>query len=84
MQGVDIPFSESPQERFDRSYISSSEIIQELKISRTALLYARRKGKLPEPIVISETIMVWERDTVMPFLITWKNKLNARRGTNAS
>ncbi len=62
-------------------YITSAEIQQDLGITRAAILYARRTGKLPEAIEVQPgTLFIWERKTVEPYLSAWKTILNARRG----
>lgn len=69
------------QEKFDRDYISSSEICQSLDISRSALVAARRRGILPEPITIQGSLVFfWERDEVIPNLMKWRFNLQAKRG----
>lgn len=69
------------QARFDQMYISSTEITTELGVSRVAVLQARRRGLLPEPVVVNQTqIYLWERATVKPFLDAWRINLASRRG----
>lgn len=72
---------ETAQDRFSRIYISSAEIQKKLELTRSALLYARKTGKLPGAIDVSEgRIFVWERETIQPYLDAWQMVLNARRG----
>lgn len=69
------------QERFDELYITSSEIQQELKVNRSAILYARRRGMLPEPIVVrGSRSFIWERERARPFIDAWALSLASRRG----
>lgn len=69
------------QERFDEVYITSSEIAEELKIERSTIVNARRRGLLPEPIIIKGIrAFIWERNTVRPLLDAWKVSLASRRG----
>jgi hypothetical protein len=69
------------QRAFDEKYITAGQIMRDLKISRAALLYARRCGKLPEPIVVNEgRLFVWSREIVQAQLDAWKLELKARRG----
>lgn len=68
------------QREFDEKYISSTEIMQSLNVTRPTILSARRTGRLPDPIDIQGKIFIWERDKVMPYLEAWKLVLNARRG----
>lgn len=65
---------------FDKQYISSSEIMKDLKVTRTALFTARMTGKLPDAINIQGKIFLWERCKVQPYLEAWKMVLNVRRG----
>lgn len=68
------------QADFDRQYITSSEIMKMLGISRAGFLYGRRSGKLPEPIMVNEgRLMVWERDAVQEKLATWKKAIDDRK-----
>lgn len=73
----------SAQKKFDEQYITSSEIMQTLSVTRTSILTARRTKKLPDPIDIQGKIFIWERDKVMPYLNAWKIILDARRGNAA-
>lgn len=69
------------QERFDELYITSSEIQEELNVERSTILNARRRGLLPEPILVRGVrAFIWERDKVRPYLEAWKISLASRRG----
>jgi hypothetical protein len=64
------------QTKFDETYITSAEIAAELKISRTAIIYARRRNVLPSPIIIQGSkTHLWLRKEVTPILRAWKAKL---------
>lgn len=70
----------TPQARFDAIYISSNEIAADVGVSRTAVLHARKRGLLPDPIVVNgNQIIIWERDVVAPFVAAWKTILGVRR-----
>lgn len=71
------------QREFDERYITSSEIMDTLGVTRTTILLARRTGKLPDPIDIQGKIFIWERDKVKDYLAAWKVVLDARRGAHA-
>lgn len=71
------------QREFNERYITSSEIMEKLRVTRTTILLARRTGKLPDPINIQGKIFVWERDKVTPYLDAWKIVLDVRRGAGA-
>lgn len=76
-----IAHTNAAQVEFDQKYITASEIMRDLRISRPTLRYARETNKLPSPIVLNEgTLFVWERDIIKPYLEAWKNSLTARRG----
>lgn len=71
----------TPQQEFDELYITSSEIGQSLGVCRATIVNARRRGLLPEPIVVNGAqICIWQRATVSPYLETWRKQLLARRG----
>lgn len=68
------------QQEFDEIYITSSEIGQELGVCRATLVNARRRGLLPDPIIVnSAQIFIWKRDVVRPYLDAWRIMLQARR-----
>lgn len=70
----------SAQETFDQKYVSSREILQRLKVTRPTISQARKRGLLPEPIVINDTlIFLWERDVVEPFIAAWETILKVKR-----
>lgn len=72
------------QKAFDERYITSAEIQRDLAVSRTSILNARRRGLLPEPIVINgNQIFIWERVTVMEGLHAWRHILGVRRSPQA-
>lgn len=69
------------QQEFDEIYITSSEIGHELGVCRATLVNARRRGLLPDPIVVNGAqIFIWKRDVVRPYLDAWRLMLQARRG----
>ena len=74
--------SNPSQERFDEHYITSTEIQERLNVTRSVILNARRRGMLPEPVVIKGLNMfIWERATVGTYLDAWEISLASRRGT---
>lgn len=73
--------SDAAQREFDEKYITASEIMKDLGITRPTLYYARSNNKLPAPIVLNDgTVFLWEREIIRPFLDAWKLALNVRRG----
>ena len=69
------------QINFDKTYITSTQIMRDLCVSRAGLLYARQRGLLPEPIAVNDgQLFIWERATVMTYLDAWRVILNVRRG----
>lgn len=71
------------QREFDRTYISSTEIMKRLHIARSTLLLARRSGRLPNPICVQGQTYLWERTNVEPYLQAWELLLGVRRGEAA-
>ncbi len=70
----------SAQIEFDKTYISSAAIIEELGLNRASLRYARKTGKLPEPIVVTDGhIYLWLRSEVEPYIKAWRMVIDARR-----
>lgn len=71
---------ETPQERFDRLYITSSEICRRADVTRTSVFQAKRRGLLPEPIAVNgSSLYIWERATAEPMLQAWLTVLGVRR-----
>ena len=68
------------QEQFDSEYMTASEAMQFLGISRAGFLYGRRVGKLPTPIVLNEgRLFMWKRAEAMGPLQIWKQAIDARK-----
>jgi predicted DNA-binding transcriptional regulator AlpA len=66
---------------FNNKYITSHEVMKTLGISRTQLLYARRKGRLPNAIILNDGhLIIWERESIQTYMDAWSVLLNARRG----
>lgn len=72
------------QERFERAYITSSEICKRLEVTRPAIHFRRQSGLLPNPIsVYGKQILIWERDAIEPWLKRWKASIDAKRSPKA-
>lgn len=70
----------SAQQTFDTKYITSTEIMNDLGISRNSMSVARRSGKLKDPIVLHNGLVVlYEREAIAPYIAAWKQILEARR-----
>ena len=72
----------TPQQRFDRMYVTSTEITQRCHVSRAAVTHALKRGMLPEPVIAVQQYF-WEREVIEPYIAAWNNVLAARRGTAA-
>lgn len=70
----------SAQKHFDEQYITTTEIMKLVGVTRTAIYEARLTGKLPEPIDIQGKIFAWERKKIQGYLSAWKAVLETRRG----
>jgi hypothetical protein len=72
--------TQTSQAKFDGEYITASEMMKLLNISRAGFLYGRRAGKLPEPIVLNEgRLLVWKRQEAMPLLEIWREAITTRK-----
>jgi len=72
------------QEAFDKKYITPNEIEQRLSVARSTILYARKKGTLPNAIYITgANIYIWERELLEPHLVKWAEQLTERRRKSA-
>ena len=74
----------SAQEEFDEKYISSTELCNDLNVTRATLVNGRRRGALPDPIRILRPngephVMLWLREEVKPYVERWKAELEAAR-----
>ncbi len=73
------------QKEFDKQYITGHEIEREMGVTRTAILYARRRGALPYPVIVHGSgTFIWNRKALKPFLEAWKISLAVRRGEKVS
>lgn len=75
----------SLQQRFDETYISSTEICQRLDVNRTTIFHGVRSGKLPEGIMIRRAdgnahILLWLRAEAEPMMEEWGKAIAARKG----
>jgi hypothetical protein len=72
------------QKEFDKVYITASEIIETLRISRAAFMYARVSGRMPEaPIVVNKgRLLIWLRDEITPHIAAWKQEIESRKSHN--
>lgn len=71
----------TPQEEFDSTYITSTEIQKELSVTRPALWSRRKKGKLPGEIVVNDGhLIMWKRAEIALHIAAWKTELQKRRG----
>lgn len=79
MTQTDAP-PQSAQDRFDTLYITSSEIARELGIARTTLMQARKRGLLPDPIIVNDgQVYLYERAKVRQNIDAWKIILQTRK-----
>lgn len=71
------------QERFDRTYITSTEIAQRLSVTRPAIHFRRKAGLLPDAITVSgNQLFIWEREPIEPHLRKWEEQLQSKRVVN--
>lgn len=73
------------QERFDKAYITSTEIGQRLQVTRPAIHFRRKAGLLPGAIRVSDNqLFIWERDKIEPHLLEWEQQQNSKRPVTTS
>lgn len=66
------------QKEFDKNYITSTEIAEEVGVSRPSVLNARRRGVLPDPISVGDDrIYIWDRQRARPHIDNWKMQREA-------
>lgn len=71
------------QQEFDNRYITTSEIVKTLGVSRSTVHVARITGKLGDPIDVHGQVYIWDRATIKPYLDAWKLMIDTRRGAAA-
>lgn len=69
------------QQEFDNTYISSCEICRRLNVTRSQLLYMRRRHEMPPSIKVGDGKgwHLWFREEIEPFLQHWESALQLRR-----
>lgn len=68
------------ERRFNKKYITSSEICRTLNVSRSMLTYAKKRGFLPGAIKAEGSrVFIWERDKIEMYLEAWKLVLQTKR-----
>jgi predicted DNA-binding transcriptional regulator AlpA len=70
----------NPQEEFNKTYITSSEVRQFMGVSRSAMIHARIKGYLPNPISVEGQLTIWKRAFIEPYVLAWKRRREERIG----
>lgn len=66
--------SQTPAQKFKALYMTASEVCDDVGVTRAALTKAILRGDLPDPIYVSSTFVVWEREIAAPFISIWKAK----------
>lgn len=70
----------TPQDRFNETYITASEVCSIAKVDRASLTNARNAGYLPGAFKVDGIpCYLWERESVMPFLNAWVTVLEVKR-----
>lgn len=65
------------QQEFDKKYITASEVMDILQISRAGFLYQRRMGKLPNAILVNDgRVVIWLRAEIESIVEQWRKKRN--------
>lgn len=68
------------QQRFERLYITASQIAECLGVTQVAVYKAHECGKLPGSVRITvRGQLVWERTVVEPHIELWRKALEAKR-----
>lgn len=68
------------QQEFEATYMTTTDIMEELGVSRAAVFYARERGQLPPPIRLKGCqVFVWKRTAISEALAKWAQSLNSKR-----
>lgn len=71
------------QDRFNQTYITSSEVGRRLGVTRPAIHFRRKAGLLPNAIAVQDSqLFIWERDAIEPYLKKWEEHLQSKRTQN--
>ena len=70
--------TEQQAKEFHEKYVTSSEVRRVLYVSRTALHNRRKSGKMPEGISIDNSVTLWLRSEVKPYLEQWSRDMYGR------
>ena len=75
----------SLQDYFDATYISSTEICQQLGVTRSTVSNGVKARKLPDPIIIRRSngephILLWLREEAEPMMQEWAKAIASRKG----
>lgn len=66
---------------FHVKFITSSEIAEQLAVPKATVVYARKRGQLPDSQYLPGVKpIVWEREPLIPYLLSWELSLKSRRG----
>lgn len=69
------------QQRFNDTYITSTEICEKAGVTRPTVLRARQRGVLPDAISVGgDVTYIWERKAIQPYLDAWLFHLASRKG----
>lgn len=65
---------------FHKKFITSTEIATQLKLPKATLAYARQRGSLPGYHYLPGVCpIVWEREKLIPYLLSWELTISTRR-----
>lgn len=79
-----MPTPSSQQRRFDETYVTAHEIAKTLNVSRTTVHHARKRGALPDPILVGpDLIYIWERVATQPYIDALRDQALARKAVPA-
>lgn len=63
---------------FKTQYMTTSDVIDYMGVTRTALFIARKDGRIPYGINIEGRTTVWPREFIMPYLEAWRAVRDAK------
>ena len=65
-------------QRFYTRYMTSMQIAEFVGVTKVSVYNARRSGKLPNSILL-DTVCLWERDEIMPYIEAWRHEVMTRK-----
>lgn len=75
--------SEATKSEFENKYITSTEVMERMGVSRFVVFTERHVGRLPPAITFPGGTCFWDRELIEPYLVAWRKRLDKREARRA-